>query len=1153
MATAETKLSMKLLIDTKNKKVLFAEVEKGFVDFLFHILTLPVGTVTKLLNERGMNECLNNIYESVENLDIQSKHIILEPKCPLRISSVPLPLLNDIPTLTDLYKCSYHSHFCGFYYATDDPNAKCTCGRSMSIRLTHVTPDVMKYLVMDDLVVKPVSFVSSITGLNKYFNVKDVSALHEEVVHFGKEEALKLLKLSFESKAVLTSVYMSSVIMNRTKRVLFAEVEKDFVDFLFHILTLPVGIVTKLLIEKGMNGCLHNIYESVENLNDTYIESKHIILKPECPPGISSVPLYRCASSISTCSSASDDPTTICKSCNFYISRKLTYVAPPAVKKGGEIHEYYNVKDVGVSREEVVDFGMEEALKLLKSSFDTKAVLTKAEKDCVDFLFHILSLPLSTVIRLLKKKGLNYGCLPNLYESVENLNDTYIQSNQDKYILLKPKSPVGIFSVPFLALNDVPVQKTSYVCAYYCDAPTYVTDDPNSLCPNCRNHMTRKLTYLVPHGLKEPVATTGTGFVKEAVKYMVMDDLAVKPISVVSSITALNKYFNVKDVGSLHEKVVNLGMEEALKLLKASFESKTVLTSVFMSGAKRKRSSKHIILEHKCPHRISSVPHILLNNDIPTLTDLYRCSSYPYPSCGYYSVTDDPNVKCSCGHRMSSRCKYVAPPALKECVVATGLNKYFNVKDISALHEEVVHFGKEEALKLLKLSFESKAVLTSVYMSSVIMNQAEKNCVDFLFLILSLPVTTVIKLLKKKGMNYGCLPKLYDSVENLNDTYIQSKDILLKPKSSLIGISSIPFLSIDDVPTTHKTFYSCSSSNHYNHLTVSDDPSARCTCCQSLMSRKLTYVAPPIASGAVASTSGFVKDVVTYMVIDDLVIKPMSTISSITLLNKFNVKDVGVLQEEVVNFGMEEALKLLKASFESKTVLTKPTKLSMKLLIDTKAGKVLFAEAEKDCVDFLFHILSLPVGTVVRLLKEKGMNWCLHNLYQSVENLNDTYMKSNEAKNILLKPKSSIEIVSSVPLQLLKYVLTTQRAPKSYKCTNSCCYFVTNEYYAYCSECDEDVVRRSTINVAPPAATSTGFVTYMVMDDLVIKPMSTISSITLLNKFNVEDVAVLHEKVVHFGMEEALKLLKASFESKAVLTSNMKDNVNADGSKEKIQ
>ncbi|XP_055830283.1 uncharacterized protein LOC129899363 [Solanum dulcamara] len=216
----------------------------------------------------------------------------------------------------------------------------------------------------------------------------------------------------------------------------------------------------------------------------------------------------------------------------------------------------------------------------------------------------------------------------------------------------------------------------------------------------------------------------------------------------------------------------------------------------------------------------------------------------------------------------------------------------------------------------MKLLIDTKA-------KKVLFAEADKNCVDFLFHILSLPVATVIKLLKEKGMNYGCLHKLYDSVENLNDTYIQSKDILLKPKSSVIGISSSPFLSINDVPTTQKTFYTCSNSNNYNHhYTVSDDPSATCTSCNYAMSSRLTYVAPPIASGAVPSTSGFVKDMVTYMVMDDLVIKPMSTISSITLLNKFNVKDVSFLQEEVVNFGMEEALNLLKASFESKTVLT---------------------------------------------------------------------------------------------------------------------------------------------------------------------------------------------------------------------------------------
>ncbi|KAG5602306.1 hypothetical protein H5410_033676 [Solanum commersonii] len=63
METDEIKLSMKLLIDSKNKKVVFAEVEKDFVDFLFYILTLPLSTDTKLLKEKGMI----NIYERGES------------------------------------------------------------------------------------------------------------------------------------------------------------------------------------------------------------------------------------------------------------------------------------------------------------------------------------------------------------------------------------------------------------------------------------------------------------------------------------------------------------------------------------------------------------------------------------------------------------------------------------------------------------------------------------------------------------------------------------------------------------------------------------------------------------------------------------------------------------------------------------------------------------------------------------------------------------------------------------------------------------------------------------------------------------------------------------------------------------------------------
>ncbi|XP_059302029.1 uncharacterized protein LOC132053958 [Lycium ferocissimum] len=228
--------------------------------------------------------------------------------------------------------------------------------------------------------------------------------------------------------------------------------------------------------------------------------------------------------------------------------------------------------------------GTKLSMKLLIDTKAGKVLFAEAEKDCVDFLFHILSLPVGTVIRLIKEKGLS-GSLPNLYESVENMKDTYIQS---KDILLKPKSSVGISSVPFLLHNEGPtVQKSFYKCGngVYCgQSSTYVTDAPSVLCPSCRCYMTSLLTYVAPAGVKKAVAATGV-FVKEVVTYMVMDDLVVKPMSTISSIALLNK-FNVRDVGVLEEEVVSFGMDEALELLKASFESKEVLTSVFMSRVK---------------------------------------------------------------------------------------------------------------------------------------------------------------------------------------------------------------------------------------------------------------------------------------------------------------------------------------------------------------------------------------------------------------------------------------------------------------------------------------------------------------------------------------------------------------------------------------
>ncbi|CAN0898012.1 hypothetical protein LINGRAHAP2_LOCUS19461 [Linum grandiflorum] len=55
------------------------------------------------------------------------------------------------------------------------------------------------------------------------------------------------------------------------------------------------------------------------------------------------------------------------------------------------------------------------------------------------------------------------------------------------------------------------------------------------------------------------------------------------------------------------------------------------------------------------------------------------------------------------------------------------------------------------------------------------------------------------------------------------------------------------------------------------------------------------------------------------MVTDNLEVEPLSTISILDLLKKLNIQQV---EEKVVDIGMDEGLKLLKASLQSKTVLT---------------------------------------------------------------------------------------------------------------------------------------------------------------------------------------------------------------------------------------
>ncbi|KAK1285253.1 hypothetical protein QJS10_CPB20g00925 [Acorus calamus] len=77
---------------------------------------------------------------------------------------------------------------------------------------------------------------------------------------------------------------------------------------------------------------------------------------------------------------------------------------------------------------------------------------------------------------------------------------------------------------------------------------------------------------------------------------------------------------------------------------------------------------------------------------------------------------------------------------------------------------------------------------------------------------------------------------------------------------------------------------------------------------------------------------------------------------------------------------------------------------TLKLFVDTRSIKVLFAEAGKEMVDFFFGLLAFPVGSVVKLLSKKSMIGSLGELYGSLESLSDNYIRPGQNKATFLNP-----------------------------------------------------------------------------------------------------------------------------------------------------
>ncbi|XP_020705374.1 uncharacterized protein LOC110116216 [Dendrobium catenatum] len=274
----------------------------------------------------------------------------------------------------------------------------------------------------------------------------------------------------------------------------------------------------------------------------------------------------------------------------------------------------------------MADLNSKITLRLLIDAGSDKVLFGEAGKDFVDFMFSLLTVPLGSVIKLLSAPSM-IGSIGKHYQSDKTslLQPKVSTSYVTNHLLLDTKTTVVIKyyicnycnrkittvkntlcpNCKQVMVNEAsfvfPSGSTEHKCYLCANCKSKVTTVRNTMCPKCNCAMVTEVALVVPSGSASLVGAGNAregvgGLVKGLFTYMIADDLEVTLMSAISSITFINHFIMKKDV-QLEEKVVAVGMEEGLALLKASLDSPTALTDVFCSPKKKEKPPSSSIVD----------------------------------------------------------------------------------------------------------------------------------------------------------------------------------------------------------------------------------------------------------------------------------------------------------------------------------------------------------------------------------------------------------------------------------------------------------------------------------------------------------------------------------------------------------------------------
>lgn len=187
-----SKINMKLILSKSRNKILYAEANDSFVDFLFSFLTFPIGSVIHVLKGISGLGCIDNLYKSVT--DLESQWFLIGQQKLLNPGVAPRHACQN-PLLPIFVKPAT--------YGLIDPRD--TSGDTREFGRFTKSPSL--FIVSDDLEVKPMCSTSSF-GLLKELNVP-LFDIEEKVITIGEAEVISCLNLKaklhcFKSKRKIT-------------------------------------------------------------------------------------------------------------------------------------------------------------------------------------------------------------------------------------------------------------------------------------------------------------------------------------------------------------------------------------------------------------------------------------------------------------------------------------------------------------------------------------------------------------------------------------------------------------------------------------------------------------------------------------------------------------------------------------------------------------------------------------------------------------------------------------------------------------------------------------------------------------------------------------------------------------------------------------